>query len=85
MPSRAKATRPAGDKLTVADICADLGISRRLLDECRAKGKAPQCIPLQGLAGWLLPASGSQEGVQHWRHSAIGWSRFRGFLSVVSR
>jgi hypothetical protein len=67
MTSRANVTRRAGDKLTVADVCADLGISRRLLDEWRAKGKAPQRIPLQGLAGFF-PPSGSQEGVQLWRH-----------------
>jgi len=33
-------------KLTVADICADLGISRRTFYEWRAKGTAPECIPL---------------------------------------
>jgi predicted DNA-binding transcriptional regulator AlpA len=35
-----------GDKLTIADICADLDISRRTFYEWRAKGKAPKCIPL---------------------------------------
>ena len=39
-------TIPSGDKLTVADICADLGISRRTFYEWRAKGRAPQCITL---------------------------------------
>lgn len=43
-------TRPgsdrAGGKLTVADICRDLGISPRTFYEWRAKGKAPKCIPL---------------------------------------
>lgn len=34
------------DKLTVADICADLDISRRTFYEWRAKGTAPKCIPL---------------------------------------
>jgi len=34
------------DKLTVADICADLGISRRTFYEWRMKGTAPECIPL---------------------------------------
>ena len=34
------------DKLTVAEICADLGISRRTFYEWRAKGTAPKCIPL---------------------------------------
>jgi predicted DNA-binding transcriptional regulator AlpA len=45
----AQATRAAGrsgDKLTVADVCADLGISRRTFYEWRAKGTAPRCIPL---------------------------------------
>lgn len=36
----------ARDKLSVADICADLDISRRTFYEWRAKGKAPNCIPL---------------------------------------
>jgi excisionase family DNA binding protein len=34
------------DKLTLAQICADLGISRRTFYEWRAKGKAPRCITL---------------------------------------
>lgn len=45
----AKATREAsrsGDKLTIAELCADLGISRRTFYEWRAKGKAPRCIRL---------------------------------------
>ncbi len=49
MTANAKATRAAGrsgDKLTVADVCADLGISRRTFYEWRAKGTAPRCIPL---------------------------------------
>lgn len=33
-------------KLTVADICADLGISRRTFYEWRMKGTGPECIPL---------------------------------------
>jgi predicted DNA-binding transcriptional regulator AlpA len=39
-------TMPGGDKLTVADICDDLDISRRTFYEWRAKGRAPKCIPL---------------------------------------
>ena len=35
-----------GDKLSVADVCADLGISRRTFYEWRAKGRAPKCIRL---------------------------------------
>lgn len=49
MTARARASRVGGrrgDKLSVADICADLGISRRTFYEWRAKGKAPRCIPL---------------------------------------
>lgn len=34
------------DKLTIADVCADLGISRRTFYEWRAKNKAPKCITL---------------------------------------
>ena len=37
--------RPA-DKLTVAEVCADLGISRRTFYEWRAKQRAPKCIRL---------------------------------------
>jgi predicted DNA-binding transcriptional regulator AlpA len=36
----------AGDKLTIAQICADLAISRRTFYEWRAKGRAPKCIRL---------------------------------------
>ena len=39
-------TRAARDKLTVSDICADLGISRRTFYEWRAKQRAPRCIRL---------------------------------------
>jgi excisionase family DNA binding protein len=34
------------DKLTIAEVCADLGISRRTFYEWRAKGRAPKCISL---------------------------------------
>jgi len=34
------------DTLTVAQVCADLGISRRTFYEWRAKRKAPKCITL---------------------------------------
>jgi excisionase family DNA binding protein len=34
------------DKLTIAELCADLGISRRTFYEWRAKGRAPRCITL---------------------------------------
>jgi len=34
------------DKLTIAEVCTDLGISRRTFYEWRAKGTAPKCITL---------------------------------------
>ena len=34
------------DKLTIAEVCADLGISRRTFYEWRAKGRAPRCTTL---------------------------------------
>ena len=49
MPTEIKETRDSArsrDKLTVDDICDDLGISRRIFYEWRAKGKAPECTPL---------------------------------------
>ena len=45
MTATAKTVR-SGDKLTVAEICADLDISPRTFYEWRAKGTAPKCIPL---------------------------------------
>ena len=35
-----------GDKLTIAEVCADLEISRRTFYEWRAKNKAPRCLSL---------------------------------------
>lgn len=49
MTATAKAKRAIDHldhKLTVADICADLGISRRTFYEWRMKGTGPECIPL---------------------------------------
>jgi predicted DNA-binding transcriptional regulator AlpA len=34
------------DKLTIAEVCTDLAISRRTFYEWRAKGRAPKCITL---------------------------------------
>jgi predicted DNA-binding transcriptional regulator AlpA len=34
------------DKLTIAEVCAAIGISRRTSYEWRAKGRAPRCITL---------------------------------------
>lgn len=33
-------------RLTIADICADLAISRSTFYEWRAKGRSPRCIKL---------------------------------------
>jgi excisionase family DNA binding protein len=38
--------RAQRDTLTIAEICDDLGISRRTFYEWRAKRKAPRCISL---------------------------------------
>jgi excisionase family DNA binding protein len=43
------ATSAAGrfsDKFTIAEVCADLNVSRRTFYEWRAKGRAPRCIRL---------------------------------------
>jgi excisionase family DNA binding protein len=34
------------DKLTLAEVCTELGITRRTFYEWRAKKKAPKCITL---------------------------------------
>ena len=34
------------DRLTIAQLCNELGISRSTLYEWRAKGRAPRCIKL---------------------------------------
>lgn len=49
MPAKTKetpVTARSRNKLTVDEICDDLGISRRTFYEWRAKGKAPECTPL---------------------------------------
>lgn len=47
-PSRpsSTSTRRERDKMTVAEFCEDLGISRRTFHEWRAKGRAPRCLKL---------------------------------------
>jgi predicted DNA-binding transcriptional regulator AlpA len=40
------ASRAARSRLTIADVCTDLGISRSTFYEWRAKGRAPRCIKL---------------------------------------
>ncbi|GAB2443372.1 hypothetical protein GCM10027187_02560 [Streptosporangium sandarakinum] len=37
---------PRAEKLTIADICEDLGISRSTFYDWRAKHRAPKCITL---------------------------------------
>ena len=34
------------DRLTIAQLCNELGISRSTFSEWRAKGRAPRCIKL---------------------------------------
>jgi len=38
--------RASRTRLTIAEICADLGISRSTFYEWRIKGRAPRCIKL---------------------------------------
>ena len=45
-PSRPPTQRASRDKLTVAEFCDDLNISRRTFHEWRAKGRAPHCLKL---------------------------------------
>ncbi|GAA3063562.1 helix-turn-helix domain-containing protein [Streptomyces sp. FXJ1.172] len=40
------AYQPRDDKLTLAEICKDLKISRSTFYDWRAKGRAPRCIKL---------------------------------------
>jgi predicted DNA-binding transcriptional regulator AlpA len=44
--SRANASRGPRGRLTIADVCDDLGISRSTFYDWRAKGRAPRCIKL---------------------------------------
>ena len=50
VPVRGQASRAgepwSRDQLTIAEVCADLDISRRTFYEWRAKNKAPKCITL---------------------------------------
>ena len=46
-PARPESSRPAnGEKLTLAEVCAELKISRSTFYDWRAKGRAPACIRL---------------------------------------
>jgi len=40
-------SRRERDKLTIAEVCADPGISRRMFYECRPKAGRPGCITLR--------------------------------------
>jgi len=39
-------TKPITERLTVAEVCAELRISRSTFYEWRAKGRAPRCSKL---------------------------------------
>ncbi len=41
-----RASRTPRTRLTITDICSDLGISRSTFYEWRAKHRAPRCIKL---------------------------------------
>jgi excisionase family DNA binding protein len=43
---RASSPTRARTRLTIAEICEDLGISRSTFYEWRTKGRAPRCIKL---------------------------------------
>ena len=40
------ATTPNHKHLTIADVCAELGVARRTFYDWRAKGRAPRCFKL---------------------------------------
>lgn len=44
--SRASAPSRPRSRLTIAEVCDDLGISRSTFYDWRAKGRAPRCIKL---------------------------------------
>lgn len=43
---RAGSSAPSRARLTIAEICVDLGVSRSTFYDWRAKGRAPRCIKL---------------------------------------
>lgn len=45
-PTPLRASRTARTRLTIADVCVDLGVSRSTFYEWRAKGRGPRCIKL---------------------------------------
>ena len=70
------------DKLTVAEVCADLGISRRTFYEWRMKNRAPKCITLPNgslrirrseYQRWLAPrAMAAQNRTRSSRQATVG-------------
>lgn len=66
------------DKLTIAEVCADLGISRRTFYEWRAKHRAPKCRTAvcasagpSTSAGWLLTRKPPDAGQDQLRRSRV--------------
>ena len=45
-PTQPTPPRTSRTRLTIADICTDLGVSRSTFYDWRAKGRAPRCIKL---------------------------------------
>lgn len=45
-PDRPPVRRTSGEQLTVAELCAELKISRSTFYDWRAKGRAPRCLKL---------------------------------------
>lgn len=45
-PTPFRASRTTRTRLTIAEVCADLGVSRSTFYEWRAKGRSPRCIKL---------------------------------------
>ena len=45
-PTPLRTSRTTRTRLTIADVCADLDISRSTFYEWRAKGRGPRCIKL---------------------------------------
>jgi excisionase family DNA binding protein len=45
-PAPLCASRTNRTRLTIAEVCADLGVSRSTFYEWRAKGRGPRCIKL---------------------------------------
>ena len=46
MPTNLSSARAARGLLTIADVCAELGVSRSTFYDWRAKRKAPPCVKL---------------------------------------